>query len=259
MTKFAARGTHVAGIVAVAVGVVGLVVGLHAQGQTVPNLLQVNIVNVVPERLNDYIELQLEEVNPGLQRAGVPWRSVWRTAEFGNTYEMHFVTPLGDLAELDTGGALARVMDPEKFARLVDRLRRFTASRRSYAVQYRPGLSIDPDEAGGLYIARVSTIQVAPGRAAEWVAFIERSMPRFRDANIVFGVYERLFGPGPTAWQVVENHASFTELSQPSIVARAFGDQAGVAAAELAGVLVSIERTVLRYDSELSYSGVPSR
>ncbi len=244
--------------VVVMVGIACLAGGLNAQDGAL-ELLQVSIVNVVPERWDDYIELQLEEVNPALQRAGVPWRSVWRTAEFGNTYEIQFIAPLGDLAELDTGGPLARVMDPDRRTRLLDRIRRFTSSRRSYAVQYRPDLSVEPDEVGGLFLARVSTIQVTPGRAAEWQAFLERSMPKFRAAGVVFGVYQRLFGPGPTTWQIVENHASFTELAQPSIVTRAFGDRADVAASELAGLLVSIERAVLRYDAELSYSGIPSR
>ena len=71
---------------------------------------------------------------------------------------------------------------------------------------------------------------------------------------MVFGVYERVFGPGPSVWQIVENHASFGELDRPTILQRTFGEQADEVAARLAGVLLSIERTVLRYDPELSFS-----
>ena len=118
--------------------------------------LQVDAVRAVPERLEDYIELQLNEVTPALQAAGIPWRSVWRTAEFGNTYELHFVTPLGDLADYDVGGPLARVMEPDKYQRLLDRLRRFTVSRESYAIRYRPDLSVESDETGSRYLNRVN-------------------------------------------------------------------------------------------------------
>ena len=197
--------------------------------------------------------------NPGLQDAGVPWRSVWRTAEFGNSYEMQFVTPVGDLADYDSGGPLARVMQPDEFQRLVDRLRRFTVSRRSYAVQYRSDLSVESDQIGSLFLARTSAIEIAPGRVGDWTDFLEDSIPKFRGADLVFGVYQRMFGPGPATWQIVENHASFTELAQPSIVARAFGAQAGTVASELAGIVISVERTVLRYDPELSYSSIPIR
>ena len=48
------------------------------------NWLQVDVVTIVPDRYEEYIELQQDEVTPALQRAGVPWRSVWRVAEFGN-------------------------------------------------------------------------------------------------------------------------------------------------------------------------------
>ena len=220
--------------------------------------MQVDIVNVVPNRVEDYVELQLEEVNPTLQRAGVPWRSVWRVAEFGNSYELQLVTPMSSLAQYDTGGPLARVLQPDRRLRLVDRLRRLTVSRQRYAMRYRPDMSVEADDVGGLSLARVTTLQVAPGRTPDWEEFLRSALPQFNDANLVFGVYERVFGPGPSSWLIVENYSSFAQLEQPSLVARAFGEEAGALTARLAGVLTSIERTVLRYDAELSYSAIPA-
>ncbi len=233
----------------------GLVSGAHAQDV---EWMQVDVVNIVPNRLEDYVELQLEEVNPALQQAGVPWRSVWRVAEFGNSYEVQLVTPMSSLAQYDTGGPLARVLPPDRRLRLVDRLRRLTVSRRRYAMRYRPEMSVEADDVGGLSLARVTTLQVAPGRTAQWEDFLLSSLPKFSDANLVFGVYERVFGPGPASWLIVENYSSFAQLEQPSLVARAFGEEAGATTARLAGVLSSIERTVLRYDAELSYSAIPA-
>ena len=120
--------------------------GPALRAQDASDWLRVNVVKVVPERLEDYIELQLTEVTPGLQEAGVPWRSVWRTAEFGNSYELQFVQPVGDLADYDAGGPLARVMQPARLRRLIDRLRRYTVSRQSYAVQYRAELGVESDD-----------------------------------------------------------------------------------------------------------------
>ena len=220
--------------------------------------MQVDIVNVVPNRVEDYVELQLEEVNPTLQRAGVPWRSVWRVAEFGNSYELQLVTPMSSLAQYDTGGPLARVLQPDRRLRLVDQLRRMTVSRKRYAMRYRPDMSVEADDVGGLSLARVTTLQVAPGRTPDWEDFLRSALPKFTDANLVFGVYERVFGPGPSSWLIVENYSSFAQLEQPSLVARAFGEEAGALTAGLAGVLTSIERTVLRYDAELSYSAIPA-
>ena len=71
---------------------------------------------------------------------------------------------------------------------------------------------------------------------------------------MVFGVYERPFGPGAAVWQIVENHASFAELDRPTILQRTFGERADRVAARLDGVVLSVERSVLRYDPELSFS-----
>ena len=255
MRRWGFAGVVVAGLVAAA----GLCAPLAAQEEAAPEWLRVNIVSVIPDRLDDYLELQLDEITPALQEAGVPWRSVWRTAEFGNSYELHFVTPIVSLSDYDTRGPIARVMPPDRYARLLDRLRRSTASRRSYAVEYRPELSVVSDEASGLFLARVVNLEIAPGRGADWTSFLERSLPSFQGAGVVFGVYQRLLGPGPVVWQLVENYQSFEELAQPTIIDRAFGEQAATVVSELAGVVTSIERTVLRYDAELSYSTVESR
>ena len=243
--------------VAVSVGFACLAIGVS--GQDDGSLLNVQIVSVIPDRMDDYLELQTEIVNPALQRAGVPWRAVWRTADFGNTYDLQLVRPLGGLAELDTGGPLARVMDPERLRRLMDQLRRCTASRRSYATQYRQDLSVLSDDVGDLFLARQTTVRIAPGRVGEWEEFLRRGVPTLREAGVVFGVYHRLLGPDPTSWLIVENLGSFTELTRPDIIGHTLGEQADVVPPELAGVVTSIRRVVLRYDTELSYSGIPSR
>ena len=108
----------VVGAIVVSVGIACLAVGVS--GQDEGTLLSVEIVSVIPDRMDDYVELQTQIVNPALQRTGVPWRAVWRTADFGNTYDLQLVRPLGGLAELDTGGPLARVMDQSRLKCLLD-------------------------------------------------------------------------------------------------------------------------------------------
>lgn len=246
---------HVVGVVALVAGAL-LLPGAASvtRAQDEGSWMRVDVLQVLPRELDDFIELQLEEVNPALQRAGVPWRSAWRTAEFGNTYERLFVTPVESLADLDYGGPLARVLDPDRLERIRDRVRRTLSSRQSYAVRYRPELSVESDDVSGLSLAWTTTIQVAPGRIADWETFLRENLPRFRGADVVFGVYERVFGPGPAVWQIVENHASFSELDRPTILQRTFGERADEVASRLAGVLLSVERSVLRYDPELSFS-----
>ena len=217
--------------------------------------MRVDIIEVLPRELEQFIEVQSRDVNEALQRAGVPWRSAWRTAEFGNLYEWMFVTPMENLAELDRGGALALALDRRDLDRIDERVRRTISGHRSYALRYRPELSVEAENAGNLSLAWITTLEVAPGRLAEWQAFMRNRLPLFRGSNVVFGMYERYLGSGAAVWQLVENHASFTELERPTIMQLALGDRTSETAAGLAGVVLSVERTVLRYDPRLSYSG----
>ena len=98
---------------------------------------------------------------------------------------------------------------------------------------------------------------IAPGRRDEWEQFLLESVAAFSEADLVFGVYERVFGPGPSSWLIVENFSSFGQLEEPSLLVRAYGSNAVTIASDLSGVITSIERTVLRYDAELSYSTIP--
>jgi hypothetical protein len=216
---------------------------------------EVDIVQVRPERLDDFNELYLEEINPALQRAGVPWRSAWVTGEFGSVYERLFVHPLTGFANLDTGGPLAQAFSARQLDRVLGKLREVTVARQSYAVLYRGDLSVESDDVSGLPIARITNLEIAPGRAPAFEAFLRNNLENFRAAGVIFGIYHRQFGPGPVIWQIVENLRSYSELSRGGIL-RAFGDaDSARALEELTGVITSVERSVLEYDVSLSYRG----
>ena len=243
-------------VVAAVVSIAALVTGVApAQAQENETWWRVDVVQVRPDRLSDFIELYRDEINPALRQGGVPWRSAWQTGEFGDTYERTFVTPMASFAELDAGGPLGRALEPRQLDRVLERLRQSTDGRQRYAVLYRADLSVESDDVSGLPIARVTSIQVAPGRTAEFEAFLRDNLETFQTADVVFGVYQRQFGPGPVVWQIVENLRSYAELARGGIL-RAFGDESGQAASRLTGVITSVERTVLQYDPALSYTAV---
>ena len=243
-------------VVASVASVVALVAGAQlAQAQDTGFWVRVDIVQVKPERLSAFTKLYRDEINPALRKAGVPWRSVWQTGEFGETYERHFVTPIASFAELDAGGPLGLVLEPSELDQLLEKLRRSIDRRQSYAVLYRADLSVESDDVSGFPIPRGTNPQVAPGRGAEFEALLRENLETFRTAGVVFGVYQRQFGPGPVVWQIVENLRSYAELERGGIL-RAFGDESQRMASQLSGVLIGIERTVLEFDQTLSFTAV---
>ena len=229
--------------------------GVPVAAQDSGSWMRVDTVQIRPDKLDDFVELYQEVINPALRRAGVPWRSAWETGEFGETYQRLFVTPMASFTELDRGGPLARSLEPRQLSRVRSRLREYTDSRQSHAVLYREDLSVESEDVTGLPIARVTNLQIAPGRAAEFEAFLRSNLENFRSAGVVFGVYHRQFGPGPVIWQVVENLRSYGELSRGGII-RAFGnDGSANVLAGLTGVVTAVERTILAYDASLGYRG----
>ena len=235
---------------------VALVAAPVARAQGGEVWYEVDIVQVKPDRLDDFSELYQDEINPALQRAGVPWRSAWVTGAFGSLYERTFVHPLDGFFTLDAGGPMARgFRSTRQLDRVLERLREYTDGRQSYAVLYRGDLSVESDDVSGLPIARVTNLEIAPGQTPAFEAFLLSNLERFRAAGVIFGIYQRQFGPGPVVWQIVENLRNYDELSRGGIL-RAFGDaDAARALDDLTGVVLSVERTVLEYDASLSYRG----
>ncbi len=229
--------------------------GVSVSAQDSDSWMCVDTVRIRPDKLDDFLELYQDVINPALRRAGVPWRSAWETGEFGETYQRLFVTPMASFNELDRGGPLARSLEPRQLGRVRSRLRESTDSRQSHAVLYRTDLSVESEDVTGLPIASVTNLQIAPGRAVEFEACLRSNLGNFRSAGVVFGIYHRQFGPGPVVWQVVENLRSYGELSRGGIL-RAFGnDESANVLAGLSGVITVVERTILAYDVSLSYRG----
>ena len=90
---------------------------------------------------------------------------------------------------------------------MIEKLRRSIDRRQSYAVLYRADLSVESEDVSGFPIAQVTSLQVAPGRGAEFKVLLRENLETFRAAGVVFGVYQRQFGPGPVVWQIVEEPA----------------------------------------------------
>lgn len=97
---------------------------------------------------------------------------------------------------------------------MIEKLRRSIDRRQSYAVLYRADLSVESEDVSGFPIAQVTSLQVAPGCGAEFKVLLRENLETFRAAGVVFGVYQRQFGPGPVVWQIVERTCAATPSSR---------------------------------------------
>jgi hypothetical protein len=223
-----------------------------AQTATPRTWLRVDRVQVKPELWAEYRDIERDEVIPALRKAGVRFRAVWRTAEFGSTYELIMVRPIPDFAEYDVGDSLSKALAPREAERLRTRLRRCLLSRDSSALLQRSDLGVG--ETGRPFII-VTTFSVAPGRGTEFEGFLRETLPQVKKkTDIVFGVYQRVYGL-PAAWLIVQNLDSLRQLSEPGGLLQTFGEQgADRLVTRLSDIVTAVERRVLRFDPELSFS-----
>ena len=70
-----------------------------AQPAPAPVRLSIQIVNVKPEALNDWIALQEKETIPALKKIKAAPREAWTTAFFGEAFQYFFSTPLEKFAQ----------------------------------------------------------------------------------------------------------------------------------------------------------------
>ena len=226
-----------------------------AQNDSTRAWLRIDSVRVKPELWSEYRDLERDEVIPALRKGGVGYRAAWRTAEFGETYELVFVRPIADFGEYAAGDSFSKAMPPREAERLRERLRRCLLGRETTALVQRSDLSVG--ETGRPFVV-ITTHTVMTGRGGDYETFLRETLPDFKKSGIVFGVYQRVYG-AQTAWLLVENLESLSELARPTAFFRAFGQEGGAdVASRLIGIVSSVERRVLRFDPELSFS-VPGR
>ena len=223
-----------------------------AASQDPPPWLEMTIVHVDPARVDEFLAAQ-REISALDEEAGAPWRSVGRTAVFGDTYRFVITAPLANFAGLDRAGD----DDPARAA-AVGRIRNVITGRTTYAVRTVPTLDnpLPEDEAPGLMIMQVVT--VAPGREQEYLRVMaEDVLPHFDEAEMHHTSGALTFG-GDGGYVHVFHIDDFAALDQGSPMARALGAPAALEVmAKLSGVVTRSEQWLVRYLPDASFRPEP--
>ena len=210
--------------------------------------LEMTIVHVDPARVGEFLAAQ-QEISALEKEAGTPWRSVGRTAVFGDTYRFVITTPLADFAGLDRAAD-----DDGARAGAVSRIRNVITSRATYAVRTAPTLDnpLPDGEAPALMIVQV--VSVAPGREQEYLRVMaEDVLPHFDEAEMHHTTGALTFG-GEGGYVHVFHVDNFAALDQGSPMARALGAPAALEVmAKLSGVVTRSEQWLVRYLPDVSF------
>ena len=97
---------------------------------------QVTLVRVKPEMIDEWIDLQKNEVMPAQKKGGVTTRTVLQTA-IGNSFEYAIIIPYPSFAALDGQNAQQKALGTEAAARLGAKVRKCIDTQRTYLINRR--------------------------------------------------------------------------------------------------------------------------
>jgi hypothetical protein len=230
-------------------------IGVHpaaSPAQDAAPWIEMTIVGVDPGRVGEFLAAQ-RELSALDKDAGVPWRSVSRTAIFGDTYRFIVMTPLADFARLDRFPDA----DPARAA-IIARIRGVITSRTTYALRTTPGIDNPlPDDAEPS-LSIVQVVSVAAGREQDYLRVMaEDVLPHFEEAEMHHTSGAITFG-GESGFVHFFHVGSFAALDQGSPLARALGAHgAQEVMGKLSGVVRRSEQWLVRYLAEASLRAEP--
>jgi len=233
-----------------------------AAGQGPPPVRsQVQTVQVKPDMLTAWQTLQRDEVVPALKKAGIPWRWVYSSgAPVGQGFTFTIAQPLANYAQIDQGPAIRKVMGPEAYDRYQQRLRTMVVSTHTRLQTLVQNASLVSFASAPPALVMVTTIQLLPGRGAQFASITETDfLPALKKASVTdYWVFATNFG-GPQAERtIVTPIPNFAALDSPAPLNRALGPEAQKLNQKRAELYASSpESTILRYVPESSY-GAPA-
>jgi hypothetical protein len=180
-----------------------------AQQQAAPASTRyaITVVRLKPDMVDEWLDLQKNEVVPAQKKGGVKERYILQTA-VGNAFEYTIVTPYPSFEAADNPGVNARVLGTEAANRLAAKVRKCIESQRSYLSNRMNDLNVD---AGNAPVSRLTVRRTAPGKQQEFLDFIKADLlPAYKkakaDGKIAgFSVWTR--GVGAPAGEVAINIA----------------------------------------------------
>ena len=229
-----------------------------------PQWSSITIVRVKPDMITEWQDLQKNVVNPALKKAGVKERSVFETAVFGESYEYVVITPITSFAQFDEPmSPLRKALGDGAWRDYLAKSRRCIVSAHTFGDLARLDLSYMGKMmtmTGPPKLAVVNAISVVPGRGTAFENLVKSDvLPVMKKANVIgYFVSQTVFGGDGYGYTTVTFMDSFAEIGKGSPFQQVLGP-AGAANffAKFAGVVAHQERTIARFNAELSFSAAP--
>jgi len=225
---------------------------LFCLAQPAPTTYRVAVSHVKLDMLNEWLDLEKNELVPALKKGGVSTQSVFATA-FGTTGEYVIIRPLDKYADLDGPSLLVKALGQAGADRLVARVRRCLESQTVYTQTRMVDISnvvTPPPEV----IVSVR-YRITPGKMDDFRALVKSDLlPVYKKAKVQFVVNQR--GPGANVNDVTMSTGfqKFAEMDGGTFPTRQLGAEGAAALnAKFRPMRTLVEMVVRHRVDELSW------
>ena len=190
-----------------------------------PTWLSITYVDVKPEMDTQFQDLLRTHWLPAAKKTDLPFMETWRAGRFGDAFQYAFVAPIRSFAEYDGTPPMLKVMKPEEYAVLYERLRKCVTGVRSVAYIQSPGLSYDHREGARPKHAVVATVRVRPGKEKAYAEVSKQLMAAFQklEGHPALFTSQVVFGGNNNDWMHVVMIDSYAEIDKGPPLQRALG------------------------------------
>lgn len=202
---------------------------LSQQASTTPNVRSfVQVIRLKPDMVNEWLEIQRNEVIPAQKKAGLTSRTTLVT-QVGNAFEYTILTPFPSWAGFDEPAPLVKALGADGAAQLNAKLRRSILTQSSYMTNRVDSLTIP---AGDALVWRIAVRHLVPGKVQEYIAYYRADvLPGLRKAKAdgkIAGATVSLRGVGAPSGEIaaVTYYAKFADIDGGDPLVLALGREA---------------------------------
>ena len=223
-------------------------------------MIQVTVVKVKPDLLNEWLEFQKNETIPMLKKAGAIRRDAWQTGIFGESGMYAFVAPIENFNQYDGDNPPLRALGADGARAYAEKNRRFIVSSHTYADQTRPDLGYEVKMSGPPKLALLSNVQIALGKGSDYEALVKSDvLPVMRKARLGYAVSQTVLGGDINEFTTLIFYDTFADIGKGHPFDRILGaDGSRQLTAKAVGIVTHVERSIVRYVPELSFTPRPS-
>jgi hypothetical protein len=223
-----------------------------------PRLLQLSVVTLRPDMVNAYIDFQKSDVIPALQKGGVKWRDSFRTAVFGDIFQVAHVTDVTGLDQYDSPPPVRKALGDAGYAAYQAKVGSMVSSVKTYLIRTRPDLSYVADPAAPQpKLLILTTVDVAADKIAEFETFLKSDwLPALKSGGgKSYRVSQVIYGGSTTQYHTLVGVDSFADIGKGHPVTRALGEDGMMKLlARVGSYTRQVDRTIIRLDPELTFA-----